>query len=247
VSELAERLAQVTEIVRSAALRGGDEAPARSAAEGPAHVTPAAPVERAQDASEAHPRVEREDPGAPAGGRGPQAIGGDAPRSRRVWLPGDDVPDPAAPLWVRALQEEIERSGGSQLSLVLAELEDADRVLAVESESAATFGAFANAVRRSVRRQDILVGETDARAWIIALQTGRSGAEAVGSRISAAVRDSEPWRGAPMIATIGVAVLGDDGVTGSELIDAAERARFEAAASGVDLIRAAPEQAPADR
>ena len=235
IAELAERLAQVAEIVRCGALRGGDDPPARPARDMAAQ----APQEASQERSTAAGR-----PQAPPRPRATTSALKDA---GRAWLPGEQIGPEPEPLWVRALEEEIERSGGSQLSLVLAELEDADRVRAVDSEPAGTFGAFADAVRGAVRRHDILVGETDARAWIIALQTGRAGAEALGMRISRAVHDGEPWRGAPMVATIGVAVLGDDGSTGPQLIDAAELARFEAAASGVDLIRAAPEQAPVDR
>ena len=72
----------------------------------------------------------------------------------------------------------------------------ADRMLAVESpsEAEATFSEFAQAVRGVVRRQDILVCETGTRAWIIARDTGRAGAQALESRISTAVRDRQPWR-----------------------------------------------------
>ena len=238
VSELAERLAQVAEIVRSAALRGGDDPPSRAARDVPAQAIQA--TSRRRETAAAPPS---EPPQAPR----TRATTDVLKDGQGAWLAGEQAGPESEPLWVRALEEEIERSGGSELSLVLAELEDADRVRAVESEPAVSFGAFADAVRGAVRRQDILVGETDARAWIIAPQTGRAGAEALGTRISHAVRDGETWRGAPMVATIGVAVLGDDGSTGPQLIDAAERGRFEAAASGVDLIRAASERAPVDR
>jgi GGDEF domain-containing protein len=144
---------------------------------------------------------------------------------------------------VEALQEEITRTGATPLSLLLAELEDADRVLAVETEAGAagTFGAFARALRGVVRRQDILVCETESRAWIIARDTGRGGAQALGSRVASAVRDGEPWRGAPLVASVGISVLGEDGRTPSELIEAAEEARFAAAASGVDVLHAVRE------
>ena len=59
-----------------------------------------------------------------------------------------------------------------------------------------------------MRRQDILVCETDARAWIIARDTDRTGAQALGSRIVERGAQSGQWRGAPMVASVGVAVLG---------------------------------------
>ncbi len=120
---------------------------------------------------------------------------------------------------------------------MLAELEDADKIVAAEKVPAATFAAFAKAVREAVRRQDILVCEGDARAWVIARDTTRKGAQALGSRISVAVRESQSWRGGPMVASVGVAVLGEDGRSPSELIGAAEEARFAAEAGGLGIVR----------
>ncbi len=147
----------------------------------------------------------------------------------------------AAPaLWVGAVEDEIAaaRRSGSTVSLLLAELDDADRVLAVEhpQDAGATFSRFAQAVRSAVRRHDILVCETDARAWIIATDTGRPGAQALATRIAHAVRGGEWWRGAPMGVSVGVAVLGEDGHEAASLIDAAEQARFAAAASGLAVV-----------
>jgi GGDEF domain-containing protein len=184
ISELAQRLALVIELVRGAALR-------RFAARAPAtYVVPSA-----------------------SGGA----------------------------LWMGAVEDEILRSerSGAALSLLLVELEDAERVAAVETESetAAIFGRFAQAVRRSVRRQDILACETDTRAWIIARDAGRPGAEALGSRIAGAVGAAQPWRGAPMTVSIGLAVLGEDGRDRASLVEAAEEARFAAAAGGIEIAR----------
>jgi two-component system cell cycle response regulator len=162
------------------------------------------------------------------------------PPAQRAWPGLSDPPtlDPSRALWVSALEDEIVRSAGAPLSLLLAELEDADRVIAVEpaAEARATFTRFAGAVRSAVRRQDILVRESEARAWIIARDTGRAGAYALGERIAAAVRSSEHWHGAPLLASVGVAVRGEDGRTSRELMEAAEEARFAAAAGGVEVL-----------
>jgi GGDEF domain-containing protein len=141
------------------------------------------------------------------------------------------------PLWLNALEETVARAGGAPLSLLLVELDDAERVAATESTVAATvaFEHFAQAVRRAVRGRDILVSETDGRAWIIARDTGRSEADALAARVAAAVGSGAAWRGAPLMASVGVAVLGEDGHTADELIDAAEEARFTAAAGGTDI------------
>ena len=144
-------------------------------------------------------------------------------------------------MWVSVLDRELTRAqrSGSPLSLLLLELEEAERVLAVEppTEAAATFGRFAQTVRGVMRRQDILACESDARAWIIARDTGRAGAQALAARTAGSVRMAQAWRGAPLTVSIGLAVLGEDGSYSEELIDSAEQARLAAAAEGVGVHR----------
>lgn len=218
ITAVVERLTQVTELVRAAALRQGDGV-------GP---TPLAAVRDPLEGVVEPLITDRRREGHRAARRASQPEA-----DSRSWV-SDDRADEA--LWVGALEDEIARSGGAPLSLVLAELEDADKIAAAEKVPAATFAAFATAVRDVVRRQDILVSETDARAWVIARDTTRRGAQALGSRISVAVRESQSWRGAPMVASVGVAVLGEDGRTPSELIEAAEEARFAAEAGGLGIL-----------
>jgi GGDEF domain-containing protein len=144
--------------------------------------------------------------------------------------------------WSGALADEIARCErtGAPLSLLLVELDDADRVVAAESsgEASAMFGRFGRAVREVMRRHDTLARETDARAWVIARDTGRAGAVALGSRIDAAVRAAPAWRGAPLTVDIGIAVLGENGHDPAALIEAAEVAKFAAQASGIEIARA---------
>jgi GGDEF domain-containing protein len=257
VAELTERLTLIGELVRSAALEQAAPAavlPAPSIVPPPPVATtrpsPAQPPPPPQSARPApDPRAAPPPPPPPAAPPAPPAAppppaasappAAPAPPTQRAWPGISDPPtlDPSRSLWVGALEDEIVRSAGAPLSLLLTELEDADRVSAVElrAEARATFTRFAGAVRSAVRRQDILVCESDARAWIIARDTARGGAYALGERIAAAVRASEPWQGAPLVASVGVAVFGEDGRTSSELIEAAEQARFAAAAGGVEV------------
>jgi GGDEF domain-containing protein len=162
---------------------------------------------------------------------GESTISGGAGRSR------DEDRDA---LWVGALRDEIVRAGRASvpLSLLLVELGEAERLAAVEprGEASATFGRFAQAVRTAVRRRDVLACETDSRAWIIARDTGRAGAQALGSRIATSVPAEESWRGAPLTVSVGVAVLGEDGYNAATLIDAAEQMRFAAEASGIGIV-----------
>jgi GGDEF domain-containing protein len=214
ISDLAERLALVCGVLRVAALerlpRNMPTDEEIGEATGPPRPSPARPAPAHQP------------PAAPAPVR-----------------PSPAHASPADPLWLDALEEAVAHAEGSPLSLLLVELDDAERVVATESAVAATaaFEHFAQAVRRAVRRPDILVSETDGRAWIIARDTKRFEAEALAERVAEAVGQGAAWRGAPLIASVGVAVLGENGATADELIDAAEEARFAAAASGTDVAR----------
>jgi GGDEF domain-containing protein len=264
VSDIAERLSLVTEQLRAAALRRGESAPgapergSMRLAPRPGEVDPVgrgsssgpAPASRRPPGPE--PVHEPEAAAAPRRSAGDVSdAGGGSDARDRAW-PAAAVASAGGresqALWIGALTDEIERSAGTPLSLLLAELEDAERVAAVEGreEAGATFGEFAKAVRGVVRRQDILVCETDSRAWVIARETSRGGAQALGQRISDAVRARRPWRGVPLTASIGVAVLGEDGRTPDELIEAAEEARFAAEARGIGVVRSVPDDAPAD-
>ncbi len=247
VSDLSERLALIGELVRGAALErleeasGSGESTRGTGREG----FPGAPeagsggrsatvrgAARARDLSavpEPAPRGAAEAPSGPA--EAPRGAA-EAPRG-----PAEAPRGPAEARWVGALEDEIERAvtGERPLSLLLAELDEVDRVASVEppGEAGATFGRFARAVRGAIRGHEILACESDTRAWINAPGAGRPGARALASRVAGAVRLAQPWRGAPLAASVGIAVLGEDGGTSSELIDAAEEARFGAAASGV--------------
>ncbi|HUB03983.1 MAG TPA: hypothetical protein VMA76_02885 [Solirubrobacteraceae bacterium] len=147
-------------------------------------------------------------------------------------------------LWIGALRDEIVRAARARapLSLLLVELDEAERLLAAEPrvEASATFGRFAQAVRTALRHRDVLACETESRAWIIARDTGRAGAQALGSRIAMAVPSEESWRGAPLTVSVGLAVLGEDGHNAATLIEAAEQTRFAAEASGIGIVTDGP-------
>jgi GGDEF domain-containing protein len=219
VTELAERLALVMEYVRAAALRAWADGSMR----GPRAVAP----------SEPPPPPAPEEPPPP-----PRPVLKVFDDPKRAAGPEDQ---PTA-LWMGALADEIRHSdsSGSPLSLLVVELEEAERMDAVEGSAGAraTFGRFAQALRSVMRRQDILACESETRAWVIARETSRLGAQALGERIACAVSATEPWRGAPLSVSVGVAVFGEDGQDVSSLIETAEESRFAAAASGVAVVRA---------
>jgi GGDEF domain-containing protein len=160
--------------------------------------------------------------------------------------PAFQEPAGADPLWMSALADAVQSSGAAArpLSLLIVELEDGDRVLASASpeQADAALCEFIGALRHVVRRQDVLVWESDARARVIAAETSRAAAHALAARIAEAVGGTGGPGGAPLAASVGVAVLGEDGDTSSDLIEAAEEARFSASASGLEVSRSAPER-----
>jgi GGDEF domain-containing protein len=138
--------------------------------------------------------------------------------------------------WRAALENEIAqaRRTRSPLSLLVVELDDADRVVASETPEVASemLAVFAEAVRSAVRPEDVLADEAPTRAWIIMREAGGTEAQSLASQIAAAVGEAKPWRGAPLRVSTGISVLRDDGYDPDALIDAAEQARFAAEASG---------------
>jgi GGDEF domain-containing protein len=258
--DAAERLSLVVELVRTAVLRRRESSEAPVAGSG--RVAPLRVASPPPEPDGTHEQERRSSPAA-AGRRGEaggapglegtqrsEGVAGDAAVGTGLEEagardgvdarehPGDDSGRDA--LWVGALRDEIVRAGRARvpLSLLLVELEEAERLLAVESAAtaSATFGRFAQVVRNSVRRRDVLACETDSRAWIIARDTGRAGAQALGSRIATTVPGEGRWRGAPLTVSVGLAVLGEDGHNAAALIDAAEQTRFAAEASGIGIV-----------
>jgi GGDEF domain-containing protein len=207
---------------------GGDAGPGEAAGAGDAG--------EAGDGRELEPGREPGDTGETR--RGPAA------GAQTLSTAGTEGPPPGArpvPLWVGALTEEIEAAKASfaPLSLLLAELEDADRIVASAGAERAdrAFSEFALALRRALRRQDILVQETPFRAWVIARDTARAGAHSLGTRIAESVGETSSLSGSPLVSSVGVAVLGEDGIDCAQLMEAAEEARFAASARGIEVSR----------
>ena len=262
LADAGERLSLVAELVRAAVLRklaGGESEGRQRARVAPLRVAPAdLPSASREGLGGAGPPERRGEGGGAPGHEGTGGSAGGAgttgsfedresahdPESGArgpIHGPSDRARAVGDALWIGALRDEIVRAAQarSPLSLLLVELEEAERMLMSEARSGATatFGRFAQAVRTAVRNRDVLACETESRAWIIARDTGRAGAQALGSRIATAVPAEESWCGAPLTVSVGLAVLGEDGHNAAALIDAAEQTRFAAEASGIGILR----------
>jgi hypothetical protein len=152
-------------------------------------------------------------------------------------------------LWIATLERHVERAQreGGGLALLRVELVDGERLAASAAEAAidsdergVPYGRLAQAIRRAIRRQDLVASDRQGRAWVIAPAVGRAGALALAERIAAGVEHGEQWRGAPLAATIGFAVYGEDGQDALTLIERAEEAMLAASAAGMRIGEAAP-------
>ena len=96
----------------------------------------ARPARTAPPPAAAEPAPARPAPAPPRPARAGAACGALRPERRRAgaWRRPERRAAPAAALWVDALEDEIRAAADAPLSLLLAELEDADRVLAVETD-----------------------------------------------------------------------------------------------------------------
>lgn len=241
VAALAERTAEVAAILASTAVGAATVAvdPATLAA-------PVAPVH------EPAVRDLREDPHAeepaPAGA------------SSVTELSSRPAPDPRSgpaasmddsELWIATLERHVDRCQreGGGLALLRVELADGDRLVASASpeEQGVPYGRLAQAIRRAIRRQDLVASDHHGRAWVIAPAVGRAGAIALAERIGAGVEHGEHWRGAPLAATIGFAVYGEDGRDAATLIDRAEEAMLAASAAGMRIGEAIPSSEDVNR
>jgi GGDEF domain-containing protein len=238
LATLAERLAAVAATVTATALGDPAQAPAAPMAPG----APAAPDDPAP---------------APAADLA-AASASPSPNGSVTRLPTAAERQPAGgslaamddgDLWIETLERHVDqaqREGGG-LALLRVELVDAERIEAStpEAERGVPYGRLAQAVRKAIRRQDLVASDHHGRAWVIAPAVGRAGAIALAERIAAGVEGGEPWHGAPLAATIGFAIYGEDGRDAPELIERAEEAMLAASAAGVRVGEAIPGD-PAD-
>jgi len=235
----------------TAQMPGATELPASAAHADRAAAPPAEPVV----GEDARPAVGGQT-GAP-GWAGPDQTG----PARHAAGPGSvtQLPPrpPASPaemddgdLWISTLERHVDRAQreGGGLALLRVELVDGERLAAIaasepdtgEGEDRVPYGRLAQAIRRAIRRQDLVASDRQGRAWVIAPAVGRAGAIALAERIGADVEHGEHWRGAPLAATIGFAVYGEDGRDAATLIDRAEEAMLAASAAGVRIGEAMP-------
>jgi len=128
---------------------------------------------------------------------------------------------------------------GERTALLLVEVDGVRRLRAAgELDGALERGAAA--IREEVRRGDLVAHEEEGRTWLLAVDAGRPAAEDLGQRIAARLALVPGPRGAPLTASVGLAVHPGDGRDAGSLAAHAEERMLAARAAGVRLLADAP-------
>lgn len=157
--------------------------------------------------------------------------------------------------WLRPIDFALARHGrtGEPFTVLLVDLDDIDRLLAVQDDGlvpdGAAVGASATAVadvsqvleqaerllRAEIRGEDALVRERAGRYWIVASGFDEAAGRALAGRVASAVHDGTVLHGAPLAVSLGMAVGPHDGATADALVARADEGAFRARAAGVPL------------
>jgi GGDEF domain-containing protein len=141
--------------------------------------------------------------------------------------------------WAALVAEHLSRraSGGPSFAVLAVEVDDAERLLAADRDehAAEALRSAETAVRAELRPVDAALAERLGRLWIVAPELGAGGARALGERLAAAVAGAATLQGAPLRASIGLAVCPDDGTEAEALLAHADEGVFAARAAGEPL------------
>jgi GGDEF domain-containing protein len=164
----------------------------------------------------------------------------DAPtvtRLRPVDTSWDDASD-AGPPWLAAITRRLERRAqdARPFAVFVVEVDDLDRLLASQSgrEVAFALETVERGLTAELAPADLVVRERLGRWWLTSPDRDASSARDLGGRVAAAIAHAE-LGGAPLSASIGVAVCPTDGETLDALAGRADEGMFAARAAGVPL------------
>jgi GGDEF domain-containing protein len=132
---------------------------------------------------------------------------------------------------------------GEPFALLLLEIDGADRLPVTEGVEAAgdVLARAANAVRAVLGEDDLVVEESPGRLLLLLSGSGRLAALAQAERVAAAVERATAVRGAPLTASVGVALHPTDGADRDALAAQAEQSLYAARAAGVRVGGREPE------
>jgi GGDEF domain-containing protein len=158
-------------------------------------------------------------------------------RLRSVDTSWDELAE-AGPPWLAAITRRLARRAddGLPFAVLVVEVDDLDRLLASQAGREVAF-ALEDAERgltAELAPADLVVRERLGRWWLTSPDRDATGARDLGTRVAAAIARAQ-LGGAPLTASIGLAVCPDDGDTLDALAGRADEGMFAARAAGVPL------------
>jgi GGDEF domain-containing protein len=164
----------------------------------------------------------------------------DAPtvtRVRRVDTSWEDATD-AGPPWLTAIASRLEHreQDGRPFAVYVVEVDDLDRLLAAQTgrEVAFALETAERGLTAELEPADLVVRERLGRWWLTSPERDGGGARELGVRVAAAIGRAQVG-GAPLTASVGVAVCPVDGESLDALAGRADEGMFAARAAGVPL------------
>jgi GGDEF domain-containing protein len=144
----------------------------------------------------------------------------------------------AGPPWLGSISRRLARRqvDGLPFAVLVVEIDDLDRVLAAQTgrEVALALEEAERALTAELAPADLVVRERLGRWWLTSPDRDAAAARDLGNRVAAAIARSR-LGGAPLRASIGLAVCPDDGETLDTLAGRADEGMFAARAAGVPL------------
>jgi GGDEF domain-containing protein len=239
----------------AAAQREGAQADAEAAPEAPAPAVPTAPPEGVELVDLPPPLPTELDPlsslAEELAAAPPTGVSGAPPAS--MFIPAADTPvvmrlrkvdtsweelADAGPPWLGSISRRLARreADGLPFAVLVVEIDDLDRVLASQTgrEVAVALEEAERALTAELAPADLVVRERLGRWWLTSPDRDAAAARDLGNRVAAAIARAQ-LGGAPLRASIGLAVCPDDGETLDALAGRADEGMFAARAAGVPL------------
>ncbi len=139
-----------------------------------------------------------------------------------------------------AVERGLERHAhdGSPFALLAIEADGLQQLLAAQqgAEVDALLETLERALAAELRPADQLLRDEPGRYWVTAPDTGAGVGRELAERLGAAVMAAVAHRGVPLTVSIGVAACPEDGEDAETLSSKADRAMFQARASGMPVV-----------
>lgn len=177
----------------------------------------------------------------------------ESPAAPAQWSPEEEqptpvVPEPDVPItvskppapdpWLVAIERWINQvEHGESFAVLTAEIDDVDRLVASASgkEVAVAIETAERSLIGALAPSDILIRERIGRYWVLSPTSDATIARDLGEQLAASVSDAAVVAGAPLTASVGLAMYPASADTADELAARADEALFAARSAGIRI------------